>query len=150
MSNVINEIRNWGISKGIDTMKQNKRVFVANIIEELLEGINVKDDDITQWLTNSMIMHEDLIDKVTEEDYIDSLGDIVVFAITEMTKYGYEPNLVMKEVLKEISSSRQDPKQAVRWHAEGKGDGEKWKKWKDQHPDTLYKANFKTCKRKKS
>ena len=149
MANVCNSIRDWGIERGIDTLKPNKRVFISNVVEEILEGIGVKDDNVTEWMTREIWATENVTEPPSEEDYIDSLADIVVFAITEMTKYGYEPNLVMKEALKEISSRKQDPEQAVRWHKEGKTEGEKWQKWKEQQEESLYQANYSVCKRSK-
>lgn len=40
----------------------------------------------------------------TDEQMVDALGDIIVFATGFMAKLGYDPNHVMDEVLKEIES----------------------------------------------
>ena len=76
-----------------------------------------------------------------EHEIIDAIADIIVFSANDIATRGYDLDLVMKEVIKEISSRKQDPEQAVKdWS------GEKWKKWREQPADTLYKADFSTCK----
>ena len=144
MSKIINGVRDWAIKRNINKMRPDRRVFISNIIEELLEGLNAKNDEITKWLTAKVWQYENIVTPIDEEDYIDSLADIAVFALTEMTKYGYEPNLVMKETLKEINSRKQDLKQRLDWEAEGATG--KWLKDQDQDPKTLYKANYSVCK----
>ncbi len=76
-----------------------------------------------------------------EHEQVDACGDIIVFAANQLALLGYDIDLVMKEVIKEISSRQQDPDQAARNWTE-----EKWEKDKNQNPDSLYKANFKRCK----
>lgn len=53
---------------------------------------------------------------------------------------GYNPELALMETIKEISSRRQDPKQAEQWRLHGARG--KWHKDKNQPKDTLYKANY--------
>ena len=63
---------------------------------------------------------------------------------------GVDPDLAMKQTLKEISSRKQDPDQAKRWaqlKADGKPIKEKWQKDKKQDPSTLYKANYLLAKK---
>lgn len=57
---------------------------------------------------------------------------------------GYDPYKSMIETIKEISSRKQDPKQAAEWES-GKKEG-KWMKDKNQDPSTLYKADYNSCK----
>lgn len=77
---------------------------------------------------------------------IDSLGDTIVIAAGEITKLKYNPELVLKQIVKEITSRTQDPIQAQAWAAGNRQPGEKWKKDPNQDPETLYKADFSTCK----
>lgn len=77
---------------------------------------------------------------------IDSLGDIIVIAAGEITKLKYNPELVLKQIVKEITSRTQDPIQAQAWATGDRQPGEKWIKDKNQDPSTLYVADFSTCK----
>ena len=81
-------------------------------------------------------------DSETIEDKIDAIGDIIVLSVNECELEGYNVNLVMNEIVKEISSRLQCPEQAERdWIGK-----EKWKKNPKQCKSTLYKADFKSCK----
>lgn len=64
----------------------------------------------------------------------------------ELEANGYNFEKVMKEVLKEINSRKQDSEQKKKWETDGIPLGEKWKKSKTQEPSTLYKADFSRCK----
>ena len=75
---------------------------------------------------------------------IDALADIMVFTANEIALMGYNLDLVMKQVIKEISSRQQDPLQVISWRMEGPSG--KWQKDKSQDPSTLYKADFSVCK----
>ena len=79
-------------------------------------------------------------------DMLDALADIIVIATGEIRKMGYDPELVLNEVVKEISSREQDPFQKARWRDGAKVAGEKWEKWEAQPEDTLYKACFYNAK----
>ncbi len=74
----------------------------------------------------------------------DALADIIVVAAGELTKLGFNPQLVLKETLKEISSRRQDKQQAIEWANSGKSG--KWEKDRNQDPSTLHTANYNLCK----
>ena len=76
-----------------------------------------------------------------EYEKIDAIGDIITLCLNELALEGYSAAAIMNQIVTEISSREQDPEQASRdWS------GEKWKKNKDQDPDSLYKADFKHCK----
>lgn len=79
-------------------------------------------------------------------EIVDALSDIIVIATGELTKLKYNPELVLKQTVKEISSRQQDPEQAKAWAAGNKQPGEKWNKDKSQDPSTLYTADYSTCK----
>ena len=80
------------------------------------------------------------------DEIVDALSDIIVIATGELTKLKYNPELVLKQTVKEISSRQQDPEQAKAWAAGNKQPGEKWNKDKSQDPSTLYTADYSTCK----
>lgn len=78
------------------------------------------------------------------EGMIDAIADIIVLSTNEMELMGYDLDLVMKQVLKEISSRTQSPSQAAEWLTSGPSG--KWLKDPSQDPSTLYTADFSTCK----
>ena len=91
---------------------------------------------------------QEVIDALEEGDidaFIDGCNDCIVVAAGGITQAGYNPELTLKQVVKEITSREQDPIQAYTWKLDpGLQNKEKWLKNKDQ-TDT-YKANFNTCK----
>lgn len=92
---------------------------------------------------------QELVDGIitnNTDEIVDALSDIIVIATGELTKLKYNPELVLKQTVKEISSRQQDPEQAKAWAAGNKQPGEKWKKDKSQDPSTLYTADYSTCK----
>lgn len=99
--------------------------YVASIQEEL--------DEYTEALNAS-----------DEHEMVDALADIMVFTANEMALMGYNLDLVMKQVVKEISSRQQSPSQAAEWSQSGPSG--KWQKDVNQDPSILYKANFSSCK----
>ena len=92
---------------------------------------------------------QELVDAIAinnTTEIVDAISDIAVIAIGELTKLKYNPELVLKQTVKEISSRQQDPEQAKAWAAGNKQPGEKWNKDKSQDPSTLYTADYSTCK----
>lgn len=89
---------------------------------------------------------QEYTEATTVEERIDAIGDIIVLSVNEMELEGYNVDLVMKQILKEISSRRQDPDQWKQWFSDGPSG--KWLKDKNQDPSTLYTADFSTCKMK--
>jgi len=99
--------------------------YVENIEEELEEYFIAK--------TN-----------MDESGRIDAIADIIVFSVNELMLEGYDVNKVMSEVVKEISSRKQDPQQKARWSLEPDlANKEKWQKDKSVKP---YTADFSKCK----
>lgn len=92
---------------------------------------------------------QELVDGIitnNTDEIVDALSDIIVIATGELTKLKYNPELVLKQTVKEISSRQQDPEQAKAWAAGNRQPGEKWNKDKSQDPSTLYTADYSTCK----
>lgn len=77
---------------------------------------------------------------------IDALNDIKVIASGEEVKLGYNPELCLKQTVKEISSREQCPEQTAKWNSGDKQPGEKWIKNPNQDSATLYTADYSTCK----
>lgn len=115
-------LRTWRRDRNIT---QPQGTYVSMITEELEEYIDAQNDsDI--------------------EGMIDAIADIIVLSTNEMELMGYDLDMVMKQVLKEISSRVQDPTQLQQWLTDGPSG--KWQKDRNQDPSTLYTADFSTCR----
>ena len=87
---------------------------------------------------------EEFGEATTDEDMVDALCDLIVVATGGLFKLGYDPEKCMDEVIKHISSRKQDPQQKEVWDKWGASG--KWQKQKDQDPSTLYEPNYERCK----
>lgn len=119
---------NW--IKGLETWRRDRNILTpsgqyVDMIEEELEEYQIA---------------------MRENDrcgVIDAIADIIVLSVNECELEGYDINLVMKEVVAEISSRQQCPEQAERdWMST-----EKWQKDRNQDKDSLYKADLYLCKK---
>lgn len=79
---MIKQIVQWAEERGITKQQPDANSFVKNIVSELGEFI---DDD-------------------KEYREVDAICDIMVFCITELPKYGIDPELALAETYKEINS----------------------------------------------
>lgn len=114
MSTLFRRIKEWSDERLITQNAPDRNSFVAMIVEELGEFLEAKDDF----------------------ERVDAMADIVVFALGEMAKYGFDGDKVMDEVLKEISSRTGSYDPTIK----------KWKK--DTSPEAVarwYKADFTGC-----
>jgi len=108
-------IKQWSDERLITQQEPDRNGFVSMIVEELGEFLESKDD----------------------HGRVDAMADMIVFCYGEIAKYGYDGDLVMNEVIKEISSrtGAYDPKT---------------KKWqKDKSPEAQarwYSADFDKCR----
>ena len=84
--------------------------------------------------------------KADTHEMIHALADLIVIAAGEMVKLGFNPELCLKQTVKEISSREQSPEQLLSWQAGEKQLGDKWLKNPKQDPSTLYSADYSTCK----
>jgi len=118
-------------------------------------------DGLRQWRKNrnSVALQDSFIpaiqeelqeysDAKTEHDKIDALADILVFTANEIELEGYNVDLVMKQVVKHISSRMQDHAQASEWLKNGPSG--KWQKWKSQPADSLYEPDYTICRLSKA
>ena len=80
------------------------------------------------------------------EGMVDALQDLTVIAAGETVKLGFNPELCLKQTVKEITCREQDPIQAAAWVAGNKQLGEKWLKNPNQDPSTIYSADYSTCR----
>ena len=84
--------------------------------------------------------------KADTHEMIDALADLIVIAAGEMVKLGFNPELCLKQTVKEISSREQCPDQAASWANGDHMPGEKWLKNPKQDPATIYSADYSTCR----
>ena len=84
--------------------------------------------------------------KADTHEMLDALADLIVIAAGEMVKLGFNPELCLKQTVKEITCREQDPEQAIAWAAGKKELGEKWLKDPKQDPSTIYTADYSTCR----
>lgn len=123
--------------KWIDSLKVWRRdrniiapqgVYVASITEELDEYVIAQNDS-------------------NEHEMIDALADIMVITANEIALMGYDLDLVMKQVVKHISSRYQDPVQHKEWLTSGPSG--KWHKDPNQDPSTIIEPDYSVCRLQK-
>ena len=120
----------------LDIMKLNQdRYGVTFDFPKALDKLNEELDEF-----------EDGFDRADTHEMIDALADIIVIAAGEMVKLGFNPELCLKQTVKEITCREQDPEQAIAWAAGKKELGEKWLKDSKQDPSTIYTADYSTCR----
>ena len=141
MTNTQN-LRQWRSDRKLS--KPNTKVFIENILEELLE-IHYTDKKKIDYIKNDIMERYFYGNPLSENDTIDSINDICVFSINEVETMGYDFDKTLDETIKEISSRQQDPIQKDIWDKWGY-DNTKWKKDINQDKSTLYKANYEDCK----
>ncbi len=113
------KINDWADERGLTNNPWDKSAQASFIAEELSEFLRAKDDN----------------------QEIDALCDMIVFAANAIKNKGYDPNIAMDETLKEISS---------RTGAFNEATG-KWEKFKTQEAMELwYAADYSKAKIKSS
>lgn len=115
MTTNFKRIKNWSDERLITQQTPDRNGFISMIVEELGEFLAARSD----------------------EERIDAMADIIVFAYGEIAKYGYDGDKVMDEVIKEISSRTGAYDPATK----------KWQKYKT--PEAMakwYTADFSNCK----
>ena len=139
--NLTENLKEWRENRNI--INPNTSVFVASVIEELLE-IFYDDKQEIKFLQNEIM--DFYFDKkpISELNTIDSIKDIKVFSINETELMGYDDIKTDKEVFKHINCRKQDPKQKEEWLKNGASG--KWQKDQNQPKDEMYEPNYESCK----
>ena len=117
------------------------------IFKEMIEWDAVRGNTFFDKENESkMLLSEanEFVDAKSEHEEVDGLADTIKVAASAIYKKGYDIELVLKEMLKEISSRTQDPAQKEVWDKWGASG--KWEKDKRQDKKTLYVANYYSCK----
>lgn len=141
MNNLTQNLKEWRKDRNIKS--SNTKVFIENILKELLE-IYYADKEMIKACKNDIINDYFCLPELSENNTIDAIKDIKVFAVNETELMGYCDIKTDEEVFKEINSRVQDPQQKEEWKL--KGAYGKWKKYRQQDKETLYKANYEGCK----
>ena len=114
--NMFDELRKWRIERGLDNKKFDKSSQFGHIAEEMAEGLRAN--------SNEMI--------------VDSFADIIVFSVNAIEAMGYDAEICMQEVIKEISSRKGDFNPELN----------KWEKFRTPEAMALwYSADFSKAKR---
>ena len=142
MNNLTEKLRYWRRKRHITNA--NTKVYVANVIEELLEIYHDDKELIKELQEDIMFNYFSNHTPLNELNTLDSIKDIKVFGINEVELMGYDDLATDKEVFKHIDCRVQDPIQAEEWKE--KGAFGKWKKWSEQPEDTLYEPQYEECK----
>lgn len=137
------DLRRWRRDRNITN--NNTKVYIANVIEELLELLHTDKNIIEAKQRDIMEYYFDLEPIGDKEHIVDCIQDIQVFSINETELMGYDNELCNKEVYKHINSRKQCPKQKEEWSMFGASG-----KWlKSELPDDKklwYRANYNKCK----
>ena len=138
---LIENLKVWRKDRNIKS--SNTKVFIENILEELLE-IYYSDKEMVKACKNDIISDYFCLPELNESEVIDAIQDIQVFCINETELMGYDNVKCNNEVFQEINSREQDPQQFAEWQKYGANG--KWQKDRHQKDWTLYKANYGACK----
>jgi len=167
-------LANWRRDRSITEPQSTYKSMMLEEDEELNDAISTKDEHeiIDSYADQLVVTTNQIALECTNGTYpelleFNSLYDalktyqfglnnsavlpwIDTYLRNQIEERGYIVDLVMKQVVKEISSRKQDPEQAALWASQGGNiNGDKWQKNKNQDPDTLYKADYSKCKSRK-
>ena len=141
MENLTQNLRQWRKDRNI--VNPNIKIFIENILEELLE-ICYEDKKEIKFLQNEIMDLYFDKEPISEVNTVDSIKDIKIFSINETELMGYDDIKTDDEVFQEINSREQCPQQFSEWQKYGANG--KWQKDRHQKDWTLYKANYEVCK----
>ena len=164
LANIQERILKWNLVR--ENFSFDANVEIDNYKEEIEEY------NLAQEAFDTAPTEEEMC--LAMQEIIDSYGDRYVFMVGALAKsfinnqsiegqlleyyqeftqipkivkeLGFDFMKAMEETLKEIESRQQDPEQKLKWETQGGGLGEKWQKDLNQDTDTLYKADYKSCR----
>ena len=136
------KLRVWLSNRNIT--EPNTKVYVANVIEELLE-IYFKNKRLIKFLQFLIMIIFSIKKPISRLNTLDAIQDIQVFSINQTELMGYNNDIALSEVIKEVSSREQCPNQKEQWLKYGAIG--KWQKNRSQNKSTLYQADFSKAKK---
>ena len=144
MKTLTENLKVWRFSRNIT--EPNTKVFIENILEELLEICYDNKEEIKDIQNKIYKEHfEFYVSRCNELDVIDAIQDIQVFCINETELMGYDNIKCNDEVFQEINSREQDPQQLAEWQKHG-ANGKWQKSLLPEHIEKWYKADYNKCK----
>lgn len=141
MKTLTENLKEWRKERNI--INPNTSVFVANVIEELLEIFYDNKQEIKFLQNEIMDLYFDK-EPISELNTVDSIKDIKVFSINEVEQMGYDDIKTDNEVFKHINCRKQNPIQKEQW--EKFGAFGKWEKDRQQNQKEIYQPNYESCK----
>lgn len=141
MKTLTENLKEWRKERNI--INPNTSVFVANVIEELLEIFYDNKQEIKFLQNEIMDLYFDK-EPISELNTVDSIKDIKVFSINEVEQMGYDDIKTDNEVFKHINCRKQNPIQKEQW--EKFGAFGKWEKDRQQNQDEIYQPKYESCK----
>jgi len=107
INSILMDIVQWNEERNLIKTPEdfNLGIDMSFITEELLEAsTNLKSEDAREkaLALSTLIMDKNV--NPTPEQIVDAFCDIIVFATGTIRKVGYNPDIAMNEVLKEINS----------------------------------------------
>lgn len=141
MKTLTENLKVWRKNRNI--INPNTSVFVANVIEELLEIFHDDKQEIKFLQNEIMDLYFDK-EPIGELNTIDSIKDIKVFSINETEQMGYDDIKTDNEVFKHINCRKQNPIQKEQW--EKFGAFGKWEKDRQQNQKEIYQPDYESCK----
>ena len=130
---IINRIVKWNQERELDKQQFDLKIESTHILEELIEAQSkFIDSDKARKLANQVYGFIQIPEEKNEKNIVDAFADIIVYATGSILKLGYEPAMVMDEVLKEIESR-------TGTIVDGK--------FVKNNKATMYKADFTKCKK---
>lgn len=97
-------VREWNEERGLHSLPYDHQKQVSFVIEEIIESLGHLSSEDAR--TGAEFWAETIASEEPRnvEDVVDSWADIIVYATGALLKLGYDPEKVMLEVLKAISS----------------------------------------------
>ena len=98
------EIVEWNKERQLDQIPYDHRKNMAFIVEEIIETNGRLTSKEAKPLAREIVAG--FVDEVHANDelLVDCLGDMIVFAVGSILRLGFDPNMVVREVLKVIQS----------------------------------------------
>ena len=133
MATALGKIVKWNNDRGLIEKGFDHKNEISFVVEELIEGHSDMESKKARKCAKFIGWIIRMVPgKIpSKEDIVDSFADIIVFAVGAIAKLGYNPDLVMKEVQKELDDRT------------GSMIGGKFVKDKKENP---VKADFSKCK----
>ena len=109
---MLEHVIEWQQDRNLDKMPYDHYSETLNRLEEICESWALTREYAEQLLNTIDDCSDKAIEKICQENTIDSLFDECVYAIGAMMKLGYDPRKVFEEGLKEINdrTGAYDPK----------------------------------------